>query len=88
MIYLPADKFFTEKKPLLSVTVPAEILESFILADSTGLLPEITLPRMVAVCADTVMLKTLKRKVTKDLSKEDFIAENCFAYKYIIVRPL
>jgi hypothetical protein len=78
MIYLPAAKFFIEKKPLASVIVPAEILESFILANSAGLPPEITLPRMVAVCADTVIIKTLKRKVTKDLSKGDFIARKLF----------
>ncbi len=76
MIYLPAAKFFIEKNPLVSVIVPAEILESFILADSTDLLPEITLPWMEAVCANTDVIKPLKRKVVKHLSKEYLICRN------------
>ncbi len=66
MIYLPAAKLFIAKTPLASVIAPAEILEIFILADSTGAPPEDTLPRMEEVCADTAIIKKLKREVTKD----------------------
>ena len=87
MTYLPADKFFMENKPLESVIVPAEILESFTLADSTGLPADNTLPLIEAVCEDALTIKKLKKEARVIFSKRDFIMI-CFAHKDIIVRRL
>jgi len=70
MRYLPAIKFLIEKKPLLSVIAPGKILENFMLADSTGLPAEITLPFILAVCEDTVVIKWVKKKVRKNLYRD------------------